>query len=107
MSSLNNSGFILKPEMYVQEQWCEMYIKAVEEYQGLKKENERLIKKLMSYNMSGEVPYLNYEKIVEDYKSKNEKAIEITNKIIDAGYDTNEVLTLAIKQLDILQGSEE
>ena len=42
MSDLNNSGFILEPKMYSQEEWYEMYIKVVEEYLRLEQEIERL-----------------------------------------------------------------
>lgn len=68
----------------------------------LEKENEKL-KNIIS---SIKKDFLNANSELEEYKAKTDKAIEITNKIIDAGYDYNEVLTLAIKQLDVLQGSD-
>ena len=39
---MNNNGFILKPEMYSQKEWYDMYIKVVQEYQEKDKEIDRL-----------------------------------------------------------------
>lgn len=43
---------------------------------------------------------------LEDYKSRNEKAIQLTEKIIESGWDYNAIESYAIELQDILQGVE-
>lgn len=38
--------FVITPNSFTQEQWCEMYVKVVNEYQNLKKNYNSILKKV-------------------------------------------------------------
>ena len=38
--------FVITPNSFTQEQWCEMYVKVVNEYQNLKKDYNSVLKKV-------------------------------------------------------------
>lgn len=47
----SNKGFVVKPEMYTQEEWCTLYLKAVEEYRKLQQEKQQLKQDIEELNL--------------------------------------------------------
>lgn len=45
-----NNGFILKPEMYNQEEWCKMFMKSIETINNLQSKIDKAIEYIEKFN---------------------------------------------------------
>jgi hypothetical protein len=62
-----NKGFILKPEMYTQEEWCKMYYSVIKEYRILQRKIEKDKEVERLNNIIDELRKMLYKRTLDEY----------------------------------------